>query len=182
MASVHLNARLQPIHRGSVYEDPLDELLQEHAPGSTVVGGGTSFTPATGPLSCHTEVELAGDPAQTLALVIDILEHLGAPIGSSARLGRAAPVALGTTHGLSLSLDGTSLPDEVYEQNDVNDLIAALKTELADDAQQQSWREGHERTNLYFYARDVDRLRSVLESAASRFPLAQKSIIEDLTA
>lgn len=86
------------------------------------------------------------------------------------------------THGLSLSLDGASLPDEVYEQNDVNELIGSLTSELGSDAELQSWWEGSERTDLYFYARDLERLRSVLESAASRFPLAQDSIIEPITA
>ena len=88
VAAIHLNARLQPMHRGDVFEDPRDELLAEHAPGSRVVGGGTEFTPQTGPLSCDTEVELTGDPEQTLRLVMDILEHLGAPVGSWAQICR----------------------------------------------------------------------------------------------
>ncbi len=180
-ASVHLNARLQPMHRGSVYEDPLDGLLATHAPGSTVVGGGTEFTPETGPLSCDTEVELSGDPAATLRLVIDILEHLGAPHGSWAQLDGGERIPFGVTHGLALSLDGTSLPDEVYAQNDINELIAALMSELDDDAELQSWWEGPERTALYFYARDADRLRAVLESAADRFPLAQNSRVDPIT-
>lgn len=91
VAVIHLNSRLQPMHRGSVFEDPLDELLKQHAPGSAVVGGGTEFTPETGPLSCDIEVQLVGDPEETLRIVVDILEHLGAPVGSWARIGEETP-------------------------------------------------------------------------------------------
>lgn len=181
VASFHLNSRLQPKHRGSVFEDPLDELLEKHAPGSTVVGGGTEFTPETGPLSCDTEVQLVGDPEQTMRLTIDILEHLGAPVGSWARVGDGDQIPFGVTHGLALSLDGASLPAEVYEQNDINELIGALTSELGEEAELQSWWEGPERTSLYFYARDLDQLRPALESAADRFPLARNSTIEPIT-
>lgn len=181
VAVFHLNARLQPMHRGSVYEDPLEELLAKHAPGSEVVGGGTELDPASGPLSCDTEVQLGGDPSETFLTVIDMLEHLGAPVGSWGQLDDGPQVPFGRTHGLALSLDGTSLPDEVYADNDVNELIGALVAELGDDAELQSWWEGGERTALYFYAEDVERLRSVLESAAVRFPLAQSSRVEAIT-
>lgn len=181
VAVFHLNARLQPMHRGSVYEDPLDELLAEHAPGSEVVGGGTEFTPESGPLSADTEVSLSGDPGETLALVIDMLEHLGAPIGSHATLPGGQPVSFGKAHGFALHLDGQGLPDEVYQQNDVNQLIGALVTELGDDAELQSWWEGAERTSLYFYGPDAERVRGVLEGASHLSPLARNSVVEPIT-
>jgi hypothetical protein len=185
VANVHLNSRLQPKHRGSVFEDPLDELLARHAPGCQVVGGGTEFTPESGPLSCDTEVKLAGDPEQALAVVIDVLEHLGAPVGSWVQLSDGEDLGerrpFGVTHGLALSLDGTSLPDEVYENNDINDLIGELTSALGDDGEMQSWWRGPERTALYFYARDLEHLRGVLESAPQRSPLAQRSRIEPIT-
>lgn len=37
---LHLNARLQPIHRGEIYEDPIDEVLHAYKIGE-VTGGGT---------------------------------------------------------------------------------------------------------------------------------------------
>ena len=38
---VRINARLQPVHRGDRYEDPLAFLLERSFPGSAVTGGGT---------------------------------------------------------------------------------------------------------------------------------------------
>jgi hypothetical protein len=180
-AIVHLNARLQPKHRGEYYEDPLDEVLASRAPGSHVVGGGTSFSQETGQLSCDIEVDLSGDPATTMALVIEVLEFYGAPVGSSYRLDDAEPVSFGVTHGYALSLDGTSLPDEVYATHDVNELIGALTEELGDSALLQSWWEGPERTQFYFYGRDAGLLKQVLESATARFPLAERSTVFEIT-
>ena len=41
MREVRINARLQPVHRGDRYEDPLAFLLERSFPGSAVTGGGT---------------------------------------------------------------------------------------------------------------------------------------------
>ncbi len=180
-AHVHLNARLQPVHRGDVYEDPLDKVLAKRAPGSKVDGGGTEFTPEDGPLSCDTELVLTGDPEQTLRIVIDALENLGAPAGSWASLDDGPRIPFGVTHGFALILDGTSLPDEVYAHNDVNELASTMVTELGNDGELQSWWEGPENTALYFYGRDPERVKTVLTSAATRFPLAQGSEVVLIT-
>ena len=180
IATFHLNARVQPVHRGSVYEDPLDELLEKYAPGSSVVGGGTAFTPETGPTSCDTEVELTGDPVETFELVIRMLEHLGAPLGSWGQLGDAEKVPFGRTHGFALSLDGTGLPDEVYANNDINELIKALQASLGEEVELQSWWEGGERTALYFYGDDAAHIRAVLGGAAELSPLGVNSTVEHI--
>lgn len=181
LAYIHLNSRLQPVHRVSVFEDPLDKFLAINATGSEVVGGGTEFSPETGPLSCDTEVSLTGNPQETFRLVIDVVEGLGAPIGSWAVLGDGKRVAFGTTRGFALVLNGTSLPNEIYANNDVNDVIAGLEAELGDDGQLHSWWEGAENTALYYYGRDGNRLRSILESAPDRYPLAQNSEVQAIT-
>ena len=53
-----LNARLQPLDRGSLYEDPLDAALQEAGIGR-VTGGGTLMSEEGEIELCDIEVELA---------------------------------------------------------------------------------------------------------------------------
>jgi hypothetical protein len=179
--SVNLNARVQPVHRGEIYEDPLQEALDKYAAGSHVDGGGSSFDPAEGVSDCDIELALVGDREEVVTMVVDALEFFGAPVGSSYRVGDEGPVPFGRTHGVSLSLDGTSLADEVYANNDVNELVGALTSELGDAADLQSWWEGPERTSFFFYGDDPALIRGVLESAAGRFPLAEKSLVADIT-
>ncbi|MCW4385649.1 hypothetical protein OH146_07660 [Salinibacterium sp. SYSU T00001] len=178
---VHLNARVRPLDRGSVYEDPLDEAFARIAPGSQVVGGGTEFHPEKGPLSCDSDLAVVGDTEDAVPQVIEALESFGAPVGSWLTIKDGPKVPFGITHGFALTLDGTSLPDEVYAENDVNDLVNDLVAELEGHATLQSWWAGPQNTSLYFYGVDPDRLRSVLESAASRSPLAQGSRVEMIT-
>lgn len=181
LLQVHLNSRLQPKHRGSVFEDPLDDLLAKYAPGSAVVGGGTEFDPIRGPLSCDLEVQMSGNPQETTTLVIDILEHLGAPIGSWATLGGSERMHFGKWHGLALVLDGTALPDEVYEQNSTQDLLEAIGAELPEDADIHSSWIGLEWTWIYYYGRNRDELRAAIESVAKVHPLGTNHVIEQIT-
>ncbi|WP_210439055.1 hypothetical protein [Nocardioides xinjiangensis] len=178
---VHLNARVQPAHRGEIYEEPLQAAFDRYVPGCEVVGGGSELDPTDGARSCDIEVELRGDRDRALTVLVTALEHFGAPVGSSYAVDEDAPVPFGRTHGVALSLDGTSLPTDVYATNDVNELIDGLAAELGDSATLQSWWEGPERTSLYFYGEDPARIRAVLEAAPERWPLAERSRVEDLT-
>ena len=180
-AEVRLNARLQPKHRIQIYERPLEMLLADAAPGSAITGGGSMITPNDGIAYCDLELSLTGASATTTRTVIDALESYGAPIGSWVQIGQDPKIPFGRCHGFALSLDGTSLPEQVYRENDVNDLISILSDELGKEAALQSWWEGNGRTTMYFYGLDADHITTVLSSAESRFPLAQKSTVTRLT-
>ncbi len=48
---LHLNMRLMPIDRGTLFEDPIDEVLQKYNIGE-ITGGGTRISKERMPLSC----------------------------------------------------------------------------------------------------------------------------------
>src|SRR5580698_9317299 len=76
-----LNARLQPIHRGEFFEDPLNEALDRAALGQ--VSGGGTMQAATGEIEyCDIEIQIAYDVPEAVKYIIDTLESLGAPKGS----------------------------------------------------------------------------------------------------
>jgi len=100
--------------------DPLDQALERDDRGSSVVGGGTLVGDDHEVVSCDIEVSLANDARKGMRIVIDALERLGAPAGSTARLDGGDPVAFGIMQGVGLYLNGTDLPDEVYATSDVN--------------------------------------------------------------
>jgi hypothetical protein len=68
-------------------------------------------------------------------------------------------VTFGTTEGVGVYLNGTELPDEVYQTNDVNELIARLSQSLGDAGEMYSYWEGSTETALYFYGPSADRIR-----------------------
>ena len=178
---VHLNARLQPMHRGERYEDPLELFLARLAPGSEVVGGGTLASPEGEPLSCDIELHLTDEGVAHAAELIVALESLGAPRGSTWSVGDDEPVAFGASDGVAVYLNGTDLPDAVYRDNDVNDLIGQLLDHVGDEGDLQSWWEGPRESALYLYGPSGPVIRDRGADVLAVHPLAQRCRVVDIT-
>jgi hypothetical protein len=178
---ISLNARLRPLDRGDLYEDPLQELLEVRAPGSEITGGGTLMSPDGEPVASDISLEIEGEPAATMALVLRALEEFGAPKGSKATLDDAEPVYFGVTEGVAIYLNGTDLPDEVYAGNDVNELIERLHERLGDEGRMHSYWEGPTETALYLYGPSAERIRELTADLLATHPLAGLSRLVPLT-
>ena len=172
LLEVRLHARLQPVHRGDRYEDPLAFLLEREFPGSAVTGGGTLVSGDGEPLSCAIDAHVVGDPAEIARAVIDLLEAQGAPRGSSLAIDHGDAQFFGSTDGLALYLDGVGLPDEVYAANDVNELLDRLHIALGETGSLQSFWEGPTETALYLYGPSVAAMGEALAELLSIHPLA----------
>jgi hypothetical protein len=173
-----LNARLQPMHRGEAFEDPLDELLAKRGIGE-VEGGGTQMSDH-GEVECCDIVVFVHDPvAENAAAIATMLEELGAPLGSRYRAdGSDESVAFGESEGLALYLNGTDLPEETYATQDVNELIERLDEAIGYTGQMMSHWEGPTETALYFYGDPYDVMADALAPVIARHPLAQRSRVE----
>ena len=175
---VTLNDRLMPLQRGARYEDPLDELLRDAKLGQ-VAGGGT-LQQRTGEIATvDIEISLREGSPETVALVVEALERLGAPRGSSYSLdGQRAD--FGTTEGLGLYLNGTDLPAEVYAASDVNGVIARLEVLVSGAGELHGTWEGETETGVYFYgpsyAAMLDRIRGYVDET----PLLDRARLEQV--
>jgi len=178
---VNLNARLQPMHRGEHYEDALDRALARDDPGSSVVGGGTLLDDDGEVLSCDIEVSLVNDAQSGLRIVVDALERIGAPVGSTARLDGGEPVAFGVMQGVGLYLNGTDLPDEVYATSDVNALVEVVSAAVGDAGRLESWFEGARETAFYFYGPSAETISERIAAATADQPLAERARLVSLT-
>jgi hypothetical protein len=178
---VTLNARLRPLDRGEHFEDPLEDLLKKRGVKATITGGGTLLSADREPSNCDIDLEVRGDGAGALEVVIDVLEKLGAPVGSKARVANGEPVSFGKTEGIGIYLNGTDLPDEVYASSDVNELIASLGDRLGDAGTMLSYWEGSTETALYFYGRSAQQMRAKMADVLASHPLAQRCRIEPIT-
>jgi len=89
---IKLNARLRPLDRGDIYEDPLQEFLDARLPGSEISGGGTMMAEGGEPAgSGHGHRSRRGSASGGWTLVVEALESFGAPKGSTAHLGDSEP-------------------------------------------------------------------------------------------
>ncbi|MET7425022.1 hypothetical protein [Dactylosporangium sp. NPDC005555] len=171
---ITINAKLRPLDRGDLYEDPLQETLDAKAPGSEIGGGGTLLSAEGEPLHSDIDLQVDGDGQAVLALTIAGLEAAGAPKGSRIRLDDGEPITFGVTEGLAVYLNGTDLPAEVYETNDVNDLIAALLEALGDEGAMQSYWEGPRETALYLYGPSAAHMGELIAGVLAQSPLARR--------
>ncbi|MFO0727553.1 MAG: hypothetical protein U1E65_27495 [Myxococcota bacterium] len=177
----HLNIRMQPIDRGEAFEDPLQEALEENELG-TVTGGGCGLGEDGEIAFCGIDIEVE-DLETGLPFVAGVLTTLGAPVGSRLEYeagGASKTMSFGEQEGLGLYLNGTDLPAEVYQNSDVNELIAKLQDALGERGSIRSHWQGPRETALYFYGPSRAAMRGALSLEIAKHPLGQKSRLIDI--
>ncbi len=175
-----LNAKLQPLDRAEQFEEPLNKILSELGLGE-VTGGGTMLLPDhAGIVYCDVEVLLPEVTPETLELMMQQLEELGAPKGSLLKIDGREDMEFGTLDGLALHLNGTDLPDEVYETSDINEVIETCDALLEEIGAFRGHWEGATETSLFFYGERFGLMKAALEDFIATEPLCQKARIEKI--
>jgi hypothetical protein len=109
-----LNARLQPMHRGEFFEEPLDAALKASG-RCEVSGGGTMGSPGGEIQYCDIEISGRELGTKDVDLIVSTLDALGAPKGSKLTIeATGQEVQFRQAEGLAVYLNGTDLPDETY--------------------------------------------------------------------
>ena len=172
--TAQLNARLQPMDRGSVFEDPLDDILRQAEIGCTD-GGGTQLAEGGEIAFCDVEIEVKDLSDATLAKVTGVLEGLGAPKGSRLRSSDLeSDVQFGRYEGLAVYLNGTDLPDEVYQTSDVNFVYSEFNRLMGAAGRIFSHWAGPTETALYLYGPSFADMQKAIAGFISTYPLCQR--------
>lgn len=172
--TARLNARLQPMHRGEIFEDPLDESLKGRGLGC-VTGGGTQLSASREVEFCDIEIELGTDADQAVETIVQLLERLGAPKGSRLIFSDdRADVVFGATEGVAVYLNGTDLPPETYRNSDANFVYSEFDRLLASDGQVFSYWEGSSETAFYIYGTSFSLMHDKLREFLASYPLCQR--------
>ena len=173
-----ITEHVEPIERGERYEDPLAACLNEHGLGE-VTGGGSQLN-ADGEIEfADVELELVNlDDAVTT--VVQQLEAMGSPSGSSiefaADSGREA-IPFGKYEQLTIYLDGTGLPPEVYESLDFNRFYGELDEAAGREADGQArsvW-TGPTETAVHLAGPNADALEQVVKAMWHTAPILQNA-------
>lgn len=175
-----LNARIQPMHRHERYEDPLDAVLKQHNIGE--ISGGGTMQGTDGEIEfCDVKIQATNASMETIALISQTLERLGAPKGSRlSDSGVEQPVSFGVNEGLALYLNGTDLPDEVYAKCDSNVVYNELEDALEGTGSIHSWWQGPRETAFYLYGPSFDTMKQLILPFVESYPLCQKARIEKI--
>jgi hypothetical protein len=172
-----LNARLQPLDRGDLFEDPLDYVLQESGKGK-VTGGGTQLGAQAEIEYCEIEMMVREADEETVNLIVAALEKMGAPNGSRLKFEDSRPeIAFGQQEGLAVYLNGTDLPQSTYEQCDINVVYEEFEKRLEGIGQVQSFWEGPRETALYLYGQSFSAMKAAIADFLDSYPLCDKARI-----
>lgn len=169
-----MNDRAQPIERGDLYEDPLQEMFEIAGVGE-VAGGGTQLGAAGEIQFCEIEIRTRDTEPSTVKTVIQMLEKLGAPKGSKLLIEGRQDTPFGNLEGLAVYLNGTDLPDHVYEQCDSNHVFDEFNRLLGDAGKIHSTWQGPTETALYIFGHSYDEIRRRLSGFIASYPLCQKA-------
>jgi hypothetical protein len=170
-----LNARAQPMDRGDVFEDPLDGILQAAGMGN-VTGGGTQLGTDGEIAFCDLEIAVPEATDAALGAIRKTLEGLGAPKGSRLIWNDGAnEIEFGSFEGLAVYLNGTDLPDDVYEQCDVNVVYEELGKLVGSEGRVVSHWQGPRETALYLYGRSAEAMLSLIRPFLDTYPLCAKA-------
>ncbi len=168
---------IEPMDRGARYEDPVQDALSIRDLGM-VTGGGSQLTAAAEIGFVDVELALA-DLDGAIEVVQRILEEAGAPVGSQLLFeqdGGEVERPFGMQEGVAVYLDGTSLPEEIYAETDIDALMARFG-EAADSAGgelRSAW-NGPTETALYHYGPSADAMLVALQPVFNEFPICQNA-------
>jgi len=175
-AYAHLNARIVPLDRGERYEDPLSEAFASNGLGQ-VTGGGTMQTQGGEIQYCGIDIDLF-DVAKGVPFVCDFLAQRGAPRGSKLQYeqdGQKIEVPFGACAGLAIYLNGTDLPDEVYEQCSLDQVCSEIARLLDKRGEIQGLWQGRTETALYLYGPSEEEMRRLITDFMAAYPLCQRA-------
>jgi hypothetical protein len=176
MASITLIARLyehiEPLDRGTRYEDPLDAALRERGLGE-VTGGGSQLTDSGEIEFADVEINVTNlDDA--LPVIVSTLEASGAPTGTEL-IGNAGVLRrLGRHQSVAVYLDGATLPDEVYADLNFDQLVDDLTTAAGEGSYHGYW-QGPTETGLFFFGPDAEAMFTRIESLLRTMPIGQNA-------
>ncbi len=177
-----LNDKIMPIDRGDIYEDPLDKVLNKNNWGE-VSGGGTMQQESGEIEYCDVEIKLNGTEIDKNVIdqIIKKLEEFGAPKGSVLNIEKThEKISFGKLEGIGIYLDGANLPENVYEECDVNFVITEIhKLTGTEYKVNRNW-EHESGIALYFYGNSYEEMNRQIKELIETYPLCENCKIEKI--
>jgi hypothetical protein len=167
-----LYEHIEPLDRGTRYEDPLDSALRAVQLGE-VTGGGSQLGQAGEIEFADIEI-LVPSVDDALPVIVRSLEDSGAPVGSQLMNESGIVREFGQQQSLAVYLDGVSLPDDVYENLDFDDLVDQLTAAAGEGSYHGLW-QGSEETGMYFFGRSAEEMFGRVEPILRGMPIGQNA-------
>lgn len=176
MIIVRINDKCQPLDRGDLYEDPLIDAFENSGLGE-VTGGGSQLDENYQITYCELEVIVNGDLNKAVELIIETLNKTGIPKGSKIIIDDTEQ-EFGANEQMAIYFDNVSLPTDVYENNNINDVISDIDEILGDNGKMTSHGRNETCTIVYYTGPSFEKMSSLISDYASKHPLLKNSVVK----
>ncbi|MCW1885895.1 hypothetical protein OKA04_14240 [Luteolibacter flavescens] len=180
--TAQFNHKIGPMDRGERYEEPLDEVLRARGYGST--DGGGTMQSKEGEIEFIDVHMVLSSPEESIPFVAEFLEGRGAPKGSKIRVfdgdKMIREIPFGVREGFAIYLDGVNLPDDVYEESDINVVIAEIDARLKGHGEIESHWQGPTETALYIYGDSINVMKPLIKDFMDQYPLCKGARVADM--
>lgn len=174
--TIDMNARYLPIDRGEYVEDPLDKIVTELEIGF-LDGGGTLVEKGKPVERCDATFFIAFDKIEVFTEIVGKFPPI--PKGSFLEYeipsGKKEAIPIGTAECVSVTFDNT-LEEEVYEENDINDLIGAIINQLDENFISFAYWNGQDTTLAFFYCYNFSSAEAVVKELVCANPLGANAV------
>ena len=173
--TVRINDKCGPLDRGEFYEDPLQEALDEKKLGE-IVGGGSQLNKQNLIEYCEIEILVTGDLEETTKVITETLEDQGLPKGSKIILDDRE-ILFGNSDLLALHFNNRDLANSVYEENDINEVLAKVEELLGESGKRYSYTNSREESILYYGGASFEVMKQKISEYVASHPLCEKGKI-----
>jgi hypothetical protein len=170
-----LPARICPLDRGDIYEDPLAHELADT--GLAEVTGGGTMMDADGDIRfVDLELRITGALAPALDVIVAGLDRIGAPKGTQIIDDDGQTLrTCGTRALVGVALDGISLAPEIYDSATADDVIEEMLDALGPGHAYAGHHRMATHTVVYFQGKDRDAMETAIIGRMPRVPLCQNA-------
>ena len=141
-----------------------------------IVGGGSQLSKQNLIEYCEIEVLVTGDLEEATKVITETLEDQGLPKGSKIMLdGRE--ILIGNHDVLALHFNNSDLAISVYEENDVNDVLAKVEELLGESGQRNCHTSSNEESIVYYGGASFDVMKEKISKYVASHPLCEKGKI-----
>lgn len=173
---VRINDKCGPLDRGDLYEDPLNEALENSGLGE-VTGGGSQMDENFQIQYCELEVVVTGNLDLAKQLIRKAMNAAGAPKGSKIIIGDSEEEC-GINEQMAIYFDNVNLPQEVYDSHDINDVISEIEEALGDEGEMTSHGRNEACTIAYFTGPSFQKMNEQVSKLIAEHPLLQNATVE----
>ena len=175
-ATVTIKEKLEPFARYDQYEDPMEEFL-ENNPGIASIDGGGTLMGKDGTIECIDIAFVLIDKENGVQKIINQLEKLGVPKGTTIQVDGEEPITFGVNDGIEIFFPREDLDKATDESCNINNIFDQINHELGENGRITSWSQTKTGTSLYAFGPSANKMKESIKNFLQTNPMGRLATV-----